>query len=290
MYGYIGFLIALLGSSVAAWWDLRTTEVPDYVSVTTAAAGLLFNAGLWIYTGEPFYIISSLVVGTVFFAVGWIFFMTGVWGGADALVMGAAGYALPYLPEAFSPLFVAEWPFAFTLLFNIFIVGTIYTLGFAVYQGLKSEKVMSEFLKDMKDYWKRIVWIFVLYSGVLLGVSHFYGSGVSEGVQYIQLTAPLLVGMLMVYRYLRIVEDHGMREEIPVEELSEGDVLAEDVETEEGTIDSGKIVGITGEQVERIKEVSERVSIKYGVMFVPAFPVAILLSVTVGDIIYMLLV
>ena len=289
MYGYIGFFIALLGSSVAAWWDLRTTEVPDYVSVITAAAGLIFHASMWMISGDPFYVLSSLAVGTAFFALGWVFFLTGVWGGADALVMGAVGYALPYLPEVFSPAYVAEWPFAFTLLFNIFIVGTVYTLGFAVFQGLKSEKVMSEFLEDMKDYWKRILSILVLYSGALVTVSHLYGSGVSEGLYYIQLTAPLLVGMLMVYRYLRIVEDHGMRAEIPVGELSEGDVLAEDVETEDGTVDSGKIVGLTDEQVERIRKSSETVCVKYGVMFVPAFPVAILLSVTLGDPLYLLL-
>lgn len=292
MLGYLGFAIALVGSTIAAYWDLKTTEVPDSISIITAVSGLAVNAGLWYTTGDVMYFVSSVVVGLVFFGLGWLFFLTGVWGGADAFVLGAVGFAFPRLPGVFSPVSVAEWPFALTLLMNVFIVGAVYTLGFALFKGLRSREVMEEYFRDMKDYWKGILAVLIVYCAVIIGITWYLWPGefLNMSVSYILRSGPFLVGLLMVYRFLRIVEEVGMQKVVAVEDLEEGDVLGEDVEVGDGEeIKADRIVGLSEEQIGDIRENVEKVTVKSGVMFVPAFPVAILLSVTAGDLIFLIL-
>ncbi len=292
MLGYLGFSIALVGSTIAAVWDLKTTEVPDYVSIITAVSGLLVNLAMWQFTGNFMYFLASLVVGITFFALGWLFFMTGVWGGADAFVMGAVGFAMPVLPETFSPLSLATWPFALTLLMNIFIVGAVYTLLFAIFKGLRDKSVVEEYFRDIKNYWKTIILVFIAYCFVIIGISRYLWSEkfLMDSLTYIAVSGPFLLGMLLIYRFLKVVENVGMTNEIDVEDLSVGDVLAEDVQLEEGSVSSEKIVGLSEENVEEIRDSVDRVKVRSGVMFVPAFPVAILLSVTVGDLLFLFLV
>lgn len=287
MLGIIVFAIALVGSGIAAVWDLRTTEVPDIISLLTAGSGILVHLILTITTGELTYIVSSLVVGSLFFGLGWIFFLTGIWGGADAFVMGAVGFALPTVPQGFQPAFSAPWPFGFTLLINIFIVGAVYTMFFALYKGLGSKKVMEEFFNDIKGYWKRMVLISAFYV-VLLTVSTIVTvgfSGIGTSTRYFLGTLPILLGFLAVYRFLKNVEKYGMTSRISVDDLEEGDVLAKPVELEDEVLDADRIVGVTEDQVSKIRDAVDEVTVKSGVMFVPSFPVAILLSVFLGDLI-----
>ncbi len=292
MLGYLGFSIAIVGSTIAAVWDLKTTEVPDYVSIITAVSGLLVNLAMWQFTGEFMYFLASIVVGTSFFALGWLFFLTGVWGGADAFVMGAVGFAMPVLPEVFSPLSLATWPFALTLLMNIFIIGAVYTLLFALFKGLSDKSVVEEYFRDIKNYWKTVLAIFIVYCVVIIGFSRILvpDQFLNNSLTYISVSGPFLLGMLLIYRFLKVVENVGMTKKVDVEELSVGDVLAEDVKIGEETISSDRIVGLSEENVEEIRESVETVNIRSGVMFVPAFPVAIILSVTVGDLLFLFLV
>lgn len=291
MFGYVAFAVAFLGSSVASYFDLKTTEVPDSVSVATGAAGLALHGMMSLVRGEAYYVLASLVAGLGLLGLGWLLYTMGVWGGADALVLGSIGFAFPVLHAEFSPAVVAEWPFAVTLLFNVFLVGTAYILLFALYKGFSRRDVMEEFLADMRSYWKRLAGITVGFAVVTSGLALFILPDVSlfwstfDMLLYYLL---LLVGLLLLYRYLRVVEDGLMRDEVSTDDLEPGDVLAEDVEVDDGVIDSQRIVGLTEEEVDRIAEARSTVAIKHGVRFVPSFPVALLLSVMFGDVIYWL--
>lgn len=263
----------------------------------------------------------SVLVGVGFFLVGAFFYLTGVWGGADAFVMGATGFALPYVPAEFVPIAQAPWPFQLTLMLNLFIIGTLYIIGFAVFQGLRSKDVMERLWQDMRRYWRRLAVITALYVFAVVGVTVAVTGGIA--VQRLVTMAryvPLLIGLLVLYRYLKIVEDSAMTEEVPVDDLEPGDVIVESVEVEgevmrhqsflgkileqvravnpfglidpllkrlEGWIGYPEIVGLTEKEITAIRERRETVTRKTGVRFVPAFPAAIVVSVTVGDLVYL---
>ncbi|MFB6076863.1 MAG: prepilin peptidase [Candidatus Nanohaloarchaea archaeon] len=289
MIGYIVFAVAFIGSSIAAYLDLKTTEVPDSVSVAVASLALVLHFVVSYTSGEWRFLISSILVGIAFFGLGWLLYLLGTWGGADAFVLGSIGFALPYLPEEFAPLFIAPWPFFMTLLFNTMIVGLVYSLLYAVYHGFRSDGVMAAFQEEMREYWRRAAMIVMVYISVIAALTVVYRGGLVLTQRTLLLIGGhgvLLLGLLMLYRYLQAVEERAMRAEVDVDELGEGDVLAEDVDLEDGKIDASRIVGLTEEEVEEIQEARETVTVKYGVRFVPSFPAALLISVTIGDLLY----
>ncbi|MDY6788926.1 MAG: A24 family peptidase [Candidatus Nanohaloarchaea archaeon] len=294
MIGYIILAVVLGGTSTAAYLDLKTTEVPDMISIVVAVAGVLLHAVASYTSGNWSYITRSLLVGAAFFGFGWGLYLLGSWGGADAFVLGSIGFALPYLPTEFQPIFNAFWPFPLTLLFNIFLVGAVYSLLYAAFEGLTSEEVMTDFFKDMKCYWKRLVTITLFFALVVYTLTVYTLS--SRPMAYMNSLYPVLgfalalAGVLILYRYLKAVENSAMRKTLESSELEPGEVLAEDVETEEGVIRANRIKGLTEEEVEAIQESCSEITVRYGVRFVPAFPVAVLVSVTFGDLVYWLLV
>jgi len=293
MIGYLIFAVALLGTSYAAYLDLKTTEVPDIVSMGVAGAGIILNGVLSYITGNIFYVAASIVVGAVLFALGWLAYLGGLWGGADAFVLGSIGFALPTLPPAFNPLYVAPWPFAVTLFLNLVVVGTLYILGYSIYKGLTSEGVMERFARDFKEYWRRIAAITLFFVAATAALTAYlsYSIGVNIRSALALWTAyiPMLIGLLLLYRYLKIVENDFMREKIDVKNLQEGDVLAEDVDVEGESIESQKIVGLEEKEIEKIQAARNQVAVRHGVRFVPSFPVTVVVSVLFGDIVFALM-
>ncbi len=286
------------------------------LSLFIAVVALLrFQAGgssmLWV----------AVVSGLALFAFGQVLYHLHIWGGADSRILGAMGFALPYLPGGFEPLVQAPWAFQATLVLNLFLLGAVYVMGFAFYRGLTEEGVMERFFREVRQDWRRIVLILAGYLIVMIALMVTMGSGPVRTVFPILTSyAALLVGMLVLYRYLRIVEAEAMTRRVDVDELEEGDVIEESVEVEgtvqrhqsligailewlrdrnpvgfldpylgrlEESLGYPEIVGLTAKEIEKIREDREAVTVRTGVRFVPAFPVAILVSVSIGDLVYL---
>jgi Flp pilus assembly protein protease CpaA len=291
--GYLIFLLALGGTSFAAYLDWKTTEVPDYISVTVAAGSLLLHGVVSYLNADWRFFWLSLAAGVSFFALGWLFYLMGSWGGADAFVLGAVGFAIPYQPPWFSQIAVPQWPYAFSVLLNVFIIGALYTLAYAIYKGFTTKEFMSDFIEDVLDYKSRILGITAIYAAISLFAAFYLSKTlfvhVKAPLYLLMAYIPVLIGFLIMYRYLRVVENVAMRKTISTADLEVGDVLAENLDLENGTIDSSRIVGLDEGQVERIQDAFSEVTIKYGVRFVPVFPVAVILSVVVGDLLVLLI-
>jgi hypothetical protein len=83
---------------------------------------------------------------------------------------------------------------------------------------------------------------------------------------------------LVVYRFAKVVEGVGFKKRMPVGRLRIGDML----------MDERKLVGIEADQLRRIKRSGKKfVWIKEGVRFCPAFPLALIFTVFVGDAIFL---
>jgi len=289
MFGYIAAAAAVIGGAVAAVMDLRTSEVPDYVSYITAAVGLAAHVGMSVQAGDVMPLAWSIGTGVSMFALGWLQYVVGAWGGADAFVMGAIGFALPTLPTGFAPIHVAPWPFALTLLLNVLVVGSIYVLLFAIVMGFL-RGVPQLLIVELREQWQRLGAI-IAGAAVLGAIGAYYistqgGLPLGQALPLLGVYVGAMIGLIVLYRYLKIVEDEVMVFEEDPDAVEVGDVLAEDVITEEGELHADRIVGLGEDQLQVVQASEGPVLVKTGVRFIPTFPIAAVLSLTVGDLLF----
>jgi len=268
---------------IASISDLKTTEVPDSVSVIGITGGILLHfmaslsAGLslnslinlslliqnpvtWLQAlGDP--LLWCLGVGTVFSIYGWVLYFLGMWGGADAFAMSVLGFAAPYSVSGFG------FVHGIDLFLNIMIAGFVYTLGFALYKSVKSPEVWQKTWNQIKDQEKRIS-IEILGAGFLGLIGEYTAS--FNGLFYFL----FFVLLIFLYRFLNNIQERMLSTEVPVSDLEGGEVLA--AEEKEG----GKIVGITEEEIEELDK--ETVEIRDGIRFLPVFPVALVMTDVMG--------
>src|SRR3989344_4587070 len=149
MIDLILFILGLSALILATAFDIKTREIPNWLSYTFI--GLAFAANLIYSVLENDYqiILRSFLGFAFFFIIGNVMYYTQQWGGGDAkLVMGlgAAFYTYPkFLLDYFSPNL--SLPFTFTLFINILIIGSVYSIVWALYLMYKH---FDQFTKGIK--------------------------------------------------------------------------------------------------------------------------------------------
>ena len=98
----------------------------------------------WSYW--PF--LLSMIVGLLFLGIGFLMYFLGQWGGGDAKLLSAIGFLLPRLPPQFNPTLF--FPFPMSFFFNVFFVGAIYMILYAVGTAMMNKKVWTVFLRDLR--------------------------------------------------------------------------------------------------------------------------------------------
>lgn len=281
MFVLLSHIAAFFALFIGAVSDLRTTEVPDTVNLAGVVAGIalhlvaslsfmapdiLFSMALlsdpvkWFFAlGEP--LAWSLGVGAAFSLYGWGLYFMGMWGGADAFAMSVLGFATPYAVSGASLLY------PISLFTAVLLSGFLYTLLFGVWKSVKNPEVLNMTWEELKRNEKRVS-MEVLAASVLSVTVAFFNPDM--GIVYFF----FLLGMIFLYRYFRNIQDEFMVEEVSVEDLDGGEVLAKDEEL------GGKIEGITEEDIESIEK--DKVTVREGIRFVPVFPVAIVLVDLIG--------
>jgi Flp pilus assembly protein protease CpaA len=256
MWIVLSHFTAFITLMIGGLYDLKTTEVPDEVSVIGVVAGILFHGVQSYVTGSWDPIIWSLSVGLIFSLYGWGLYYFGMWGGADAFAMSVLGFAAPYALTGFTVLYPAN------LFVNMMMIGFLYTLGFAFLRAMRSDGIRDNVIQRFKDEKLRIA------AEAVLAVSISAAVGLYTALNpFVYLTGAF--GIIVIYRFLKVLEDSEMVTEMPVSDLREGDV----VQTPE--LD-GKVRGITQEEIDNLE--ADSVKVKEGVRFVPVFPVALLIT------------
>lgn len=313
------YALSVVAASIyAAYLDVRTTEVPDWVSGVIAGLGVIFYTYLSLNASAASPLLASLSTGSAFFLMGWGMYLAGMWGGADAFLLGAVGFAFPFLPPGIEPFYTAPWPFALSLLMTVFLLGSIYSVSYALYTALTSEGFAGDLVSNLRNrstYTPLMpIYGFLAFFTMVLPLVF----PVPPGRVYFNLAAlsASLPVVAVLWALLKTVESEYMEIEIPAGEVEEGDVLAEDLGIDPGEDDpvenvSGRIgdfmsglplpiprvrdryhtrvVGLTAEQAEKVREKEGDVKIKTGVRFIPAFPAALIFLLTIGDPFYLLL-
>ncbi|MBI2084419.1 MAG: prepilin peptidase [Candidatus Aenigmarchaeota archaeon] len=283
VFAYIPLATAFIGATIATIWDLKTTEVPDQVPYAMIAIALLFYGYQSLVGGTFEPILNSLIYGITFLAFGALMYYVGQWGGADSLILGALGFLLPYVPAGFAH---TSLRFPLSYLVNLFILGAVYLLAYGFVFSIRNKAVLQGFAKDFKAASNLLlvglVGLFVASYAVGIGITKlFYQTFDFQRAFYISLYPFATTALLyLIWKFSKSIETYGFRKRISISKLKVGDML----------MSEKKLVGVTENQIKALKRSGKRyVDIKLGVPFAPAFPLALLVTLLYGDLIFILL-
>jgi Flp pilus assembly protein protease CpaA len=272
MLELLAFFVALAGTIIASYYDLRTTEVPDLLPIFMIASGILINALNFFLTKDPKNFFLSLINGTLFSAVGFSMYFAGQWGGGDAFLLAAIGFLIP------RNLFIKnDFPFFFTYLINLFFLGSIYMIIYSIFFALKSKKAIRIFKGQIKKFSLPLCMLFFLF--LLISSALSYLVFASMNIKIVLLTSTISFFLVILWLFSKSIEKLFIRK-IPISKLKVGDVLLE----------SKRWNGITEKKLEEIKKSGRKyVYVKSGICFAPAFPIALVFTMLCGNSIVMLL-
>jgi prepilin signal peptidase PulO-like enzyme (type II secretory pathway) len=267
------FVVALIGSTTAGLYDLKTTEIPDEIPYIMMIIGIIGNIikSYLVWSYWPF--LTSMIVGLGFLGFGFFMYYLGQWGGGDAKILSAIGFLVPVLPHEFKVSFI--FPFPISFFFNVFLVGAAYMIIYALFLSVINRKIWSAFFEDLKANAK-IIFIFnilLIIFMVIFGITFakiFQTDMVIFSVMIIVITS----GFFLLWKFVKTVENVGFKRKIPMSQLRVGDV----------PLDYKVWEGITEKELKKIKSSGKRyIWIKEGVRFAPAFPLALIFTILVGD-------
>jgi len=276
MIEIILLLTAFIGSTIAAVWDLKTTEIPDNIPYVMIVVALVLWGIQSYLSGDYLPILNSLAVGLSLLGFGFLMYFLGQWGGGDAKILSAIGFLLPTLPEGF--LQQTFFPFSLSYFFDVFFVGAIYMIIYAIVISIMNRKIWSTFFNDLRANSKMImlfnISMLVFLSILTLVANRYYIFVPLESMIRFEIVLFLtVIGFFLLWKFVKTVEEVGFKKKIPVSRLREGDVL----------LDSKIWEGVTKENLMKIKKSGKKyVWIKEGVRFAPAFPLALAFTVFFG--------
>jgi Flp pilus assembly protein protease CpaA len=279
MFETISFLIAFIGSSLAAIYDLKITptEIPDEIPYVMIILALPLACVQSFIESNYTPLAWSLIYGISFLLFGYFMYRMGQWGGGDAKILAAMGFLSPGLSLIAKNIL---YTFPLSYLVNLFFVGAVYMLVYAVMLSLTNKKIISGFLKSMKSSSNTI-----MISSPILLILFILGNwylfnlfGLTMNISSVLLNSIFLLllslAMFILWKFVRAVEEFAFKKRIPVSQLKIGDVLLE----------SKVWDGITGRELRKIKRSGKKyIWIKEGVRFAPAFPLALIFTMLFGD-------
>ena len=84
---FIGFVVLLAGS----YTDFKTREVPDWVNFGLIGIGFGINLLFTVIYWKINFILASIAGFGIFFALAWLMFYFGQWGGGDSKMLMGLG-------------------------------------------------------------------------------------------------------------------------------------------------------------------------------------------------------
>lgn len=274
MFGWILFAVGLVGFSMAAYWDLKTTEFPDWLPYTMIVLALVVRAGYSFLINDFTYLINSVVIGLIFLGFGLAMYYTKQWGDGDAWLLGALGFLFPDT-AGFTVTMV--FPFPVVMIFNFFLIAFLYLLVYSIALGVKSRDESRKFFKELKGDLKNVILLIAAFTAICIGMFLFFYYVYLISIQVLSyiLLLPLVFALLVFFlRYGRFVEANLFKKKIPVSELREGDVLVSD-----------KWRGLTKKEIKELQKKGGHVWIKEGVRFAPVFVITMIVTLSYGSLI-----
>jgi hypothetical protein len=280
----IGVLALLIGSLT----DIKTREVPDTISYGLIGLGLALRVGLAIFSGDWNSFGVSILWFLIFVGIAFFMFYSGQWGGADAKLLMGLGIVFSHYPQSLLKYVNPDLNiyFPLSLFINILVIGAIYGLIISLILALKNwKKFTLEYKKIKKNYSKfyrytilvsltfLILGILSIFLNILISILLFFISIVSFSFIYLMIFA-------------KAVEESCMVKLMKTSDLTEGEWVVKDIYHEKEYICGPKDLGIDQKQIDLLKKYKiKEILIKQGIPFVPAFLIALIISLIFGNLI-----
>lgn len=295
MFDWAFLAIALVGTTIAAWIDIKTTEIPDIIAVSMLVAGGVAHGAYAYMTGSLTLLIWALIIGGIFLGIGYLHFFTGQWGEADVFLLAVIGFLIPQPLSMFAASATAAtgfvWPIVF--LINMIIVAAFYSLAASIWIGIQNKRVVKGLLRDLRKNWQRVGAIYGALVGGLLAALLYLGMTVGVRLSSIALSfvpfAILAALLFLWWRFAKVIETNVFRARIPTSKLRPGDMLAEDIRGRGINIKARLAVGLTAAQINKIRRMKKYALIKRGLVYAPVFVITILATLFGGNLLLLLL-
>ncbi len=270
--------ITLIALIIAAITDLKTREVPDWLSYGLIGIGLGLNLLFSVIYQDYWLILNSIIGFVLFLIVALVMFYTGQWGGGDSKVLMGLG-ALIGLDIRFT-----SFPLIISFLINILLVGAVYGLLWSISLVFKNWK---KFSKEFKNIAKRPkvakLRTFLIFFTLLMLVVLFL---TKDRLINSMLLALLVMALATFYLWIfvKAIEKTCMLKKIDTNKLTEGDWIAKDIKYKGKYICGPKDLGIEKKQINQLVKLKiKKILIKEGIPFVPSFLIAYILTLIFGN-------
>lgn len=246
---------------IATIQDFRKREVYDIVNYGFITTSLFLRVMWFVFSGDISAI--SLVVPSfaTVFLFSYILYRSGQWGGGDVKTSMGISIALASSIENIVGFFM-----------NLILFGAVFGILYSLIVGLMNWK---KFITNFDKRYRTLSLVSFLFAGISYLVLSLYGF-----FPIITLAVSFTFVILGLVKPIETIEKHCFVKTINVDKLVEGDWLVDDIK---GIKNRG--IGLTAEDIDKIKEKGlKRVLIKEGVPFIPAFLIAFVVNVFLGNI------
>src|SRR3989344_7436163 len=163
------FFLAFIWSLFAGIYDLKTTEVPNWLSYSLILFAFIYRLFYSYQINDFNFFLYGLYGFGLFYLLGYLFYYGNVFAGGDAKLLMGFGVILPF--EKLFDYFSLSIGFIFVL----FGIGAIYSLIYSIGIAFNRRKV---FVKEFNGLFKRskmiILPIFVLVFFLILFIPNLF--------------------------------------------------------------------------------------------------------------------
>ena len=264
-------IIALTALVVASAIDIRTREVPDWLSYSLIFAGLGVRL-IYSFVGWEKDIFLYGVYGfLIMFILSCLMYYTGQWGGGDSKMMMALGSVIGFELTARSMLLA--------FLIMVIFAGSFYGFIYSAVIAIKNKSSLVPRLDKLKEKYRGARKVILIACGTIIIISFFtnvYLRIILLGFAFIMFIT------FHLFMFYKAVESVCMIKKVDPEELTEGDWIVKDIIVDDKIVCGPKDMGISKEQIAKLIRFKKRkklnkVLIKEGIPFVPSFLLAYLI-------------
>lgn len=265
-------VLVLLALLISSFSDIKTFEVPDFVSYSLIISSLFVRLINSIITKELNYFLYGLLGFLIMFVLAHVLYYAKFWGGGDSKLLMGLGSAF-----GTKPYFIrSDINFLLLIVVSIVIIGSIYGLIYSIALAIKHKKEFNiEFLKLLKiNKLSFPILIFVIL--FFTALNRLYPKNILFTTIFIIISYIILH---LLYLFVKSVENSCMHELVPVSKLTVGDWIADSKITKKYEI---SYLGIEKHQIELLKKAKLKgVLIKKGIAFTPAILIGVLFALII---------
>ncbi len=263
----IGSLFVML--IIATILDIKQLFIPDYISYTFIVIALFERLiySLTINDWSMFlWIIPAVIISS---GLTYLLYKAGMMGGGDVKIIASASIILAKFPNETVPMFI-------DYLINLFIAGALYLLPVSIIIGLTKIKPTRK---------ESILMIASIITSAITLL--FYNNPTTIMASIVLITASSLP-------FIKRIENKVMIREADMNNLMDGDWLINEVKVGREIIKPRK-EGLTIDEANKIKKwwsegkLKKKPLIKYGLPYLPAFLIALIITITIGNLLFILI-